>query len=83
MKILREKMIRSVYVKNPIDSIANLITRGVVGEEKYKNPRKNYRNICKSTGRSRGLIRKFKISRLVFRTLADSGKIEGIKRASW
>jgi ribosomal protein S14 len=40
------------------------------------------RNICIYTGRSRGIIRKFAISRFVFRHLADNGLINGLKRAS-
>lgn len=38
------------------------------------------RNICSVTGRTRGLIKNFKVSRLVFRNLADSGMIWGVKR---
>ena len=83
MKLIREKSIRKTYVDSPLDAVANLICRGIIGEDKKTGPRKSYRNICQMTGRSRGLIRNFKYSRLVFRSLADSGKIEGIKRASW
>jgi small subunit ribosomal protein S14 len=41
------------------------------------------RNRCSLTGRPRGFLRKFKISRLCFRELANSGKIPGIIKASW
>lgn len=41
------------------------------------------RNRCRLTGRSRGYMRMFGISRLKFRELADNGKIPGIKKASW
>jgi len=41
------------------------------------------RNRCALTGRPRGYLRKFKLSRLCFRELASSGKIPGIVRASW
>lgn len=40
-------------------------------------------NRCKITGRPRGYIRQFGISRLVFRDMALSGKIPGITKASW
>lgn len=41
------------------------------------------RNRCKFTGRSRGYLRKFKMSRLCFRELANSGIIPGVFKASW
>lgn len=41
------------------------------------------RNRCQLTGRSRGFLRKFKLSRLCFRELANSGKIPGVFKASW
>lgn len=41
------------------------------------------RNRCQLTGRGRGYMRYFKISRLMFRDLALEGKIPGVKKASW
>ncbi len=41
------------------------------------------RNRCQFTGRSRGFLRKFKMSRLCFRELANQGMIPGIVKASW
>lgn len=41
------------------------------------------RNRCIMTGRPRGYIRKFGVSRLVFREMALKGEIPGIKKASW
>jgi small subunit ribosomal protein S14 len=38
---------------------------------------------CQLTGRSRGVLRKFKISRIMLRELALAGKIPGLKKASW
>jgi small subunit ribosomal protein S14 len=40
-------------------------------------------NRCELTGRSRGVLRKFKISRIMLRELALAGKIPGLKKASW
>jgi small subunit ribosomal protein S14 len=42
-----------------------------------------FRNLCSLTGRSRGNYRKFKISRIMLRTLALQGKIPGMRKASW
>jgi len=40
-------------------------------------------NRCKLTGRPRGYIRRFGISRVTFRQMASDGKIPGITKASW
>jgi len=40
-------------------------------------------NRCQLTGRSKGVLRKFKISRIMLRELALAGKIPGLKKASW
>ncbi|WGH25763.1 MAG: 30S ribosomal protein S14 [Candidatus Shikimatogenerans bostrichidophilus] len=41
------------------------------------------KNLCKITGRTRGYIRFFGISRIEFRKLSSNGLIPGIKKASW
>lgn len=41
------------------------------------------RNRCLLTGRSRGFIRQFKISRLCFREMASNGLIPGVTKSSW
>jgi small subunit ribosomal protein S14 len=38
---------------------------------------------CQITGRSRGCLRKFKVSRIMLRELAAAGQIPGLKKASW
>lgn len=40
-------------------------------------------NRCLLTGRPRGYIRRFGISRIKFRELALQGKIPGVKKTSW
>jgi small subunit ribosomal protein S14 len=41
------------------------------------------RSRCQLTGRSRGVLKKFKLSRLCFREMANSGMIPGVVKASW
>ena len=41
------------------------------------------KNRCEMTGRPRGFIRFFGISRIAFRDMALAGKIPGVKKASW
>ena len=40
-------------------------------------------NRCKLTGRPKGYMRKFGLSRVTFREMASDGKIPGIPKASW
>ena len=40
-------------------------------------------NRCKVTGRPKGYIRQFGISRIQFREMASAGLIPGVKKASW
>jgi len=40
-------------------------------------------NRCKLTGRPRGYMRQFGISRVTFREMALGGKIPGVRKASW
>jgi small subunit ribosomal protein S14 len=40
-------------------------------------------NRCKITGRPRGYMRQFGISRVLFRQMASDGKIPGITKSSW
>lgn len=40
-------------------------------------------NRCKLTGRPKGYMRKFGISRVTFREMASNGKIPGVTKSSW
>lgn len=53
-------------------------------DELPKNSSKvRLKNRCQMTGRPRGFIRHFGISRIAFRDMALDGKIPGVKKASW
>jgi small subunit ribosomal protein S14 len=56
-----------------------------VGLQKLpRNSNKNrLRNRCQLTGRPRGYIRQFGLSRITFREMALDGKIPGITKSSW
>ncbi|WP_201715884.1 30S ribosomal protein S14 [Rossellomorea arthrocnemi] len=41
------------------------------------------KNRCELTGRPRGYLGKFKMSRIAFRELAHKGQIPGVKKSSW
>ncbi|MFQ5540779.1 MAG: 30S ribosomal protein S14 [Candidatus Paceibacteria bacterium] len=56
-------------------------------EELQKLPRNaspvRHKNRCSVSGRSRGYMRFFGLSRIQFRELARRGEIPGIKKSSW
>ncbi len=41
------------------------------------------KNRCQLTGRPRGYLRHFGVSRIMFRDMALAGKIPGVTKASW
>jgi ribosomal protein S14 len=49
-------------------------------KDNFKSQIKNY---CISTGRSRGVLRKMRVSRISFRKLGSEGLFFGLKKASW
>jgi small subunit ribosomal protein S14 len=53
-------------------------------DELPKNSSKvRLKNRCQMSGRPRGFIRHFGISRIALRDMALNGKIPGLKKASW
>ena len=83
--IARERKRRKM-VEKYADRRARLKAEGAY-EELQKLPRDaspvRLKNRCALTGRSRAYMRKFGVSRIVFREMALAGKIPGIRKASW
>lgn len=53
-------------------------------DELPKNSSKvRLKNRCQLTGRPKGYIRYFGVSRVMFREMALNGKIPGVRKASW
>jgi len=53
-------------------------------DEMPKNSSKvRLKNRCQLTGRPKGYIRYFGVSRVTFRDMALAGKIPGVRKASW
>ena len=48
-----------------------------------EDPAEALHNRCKITGRPKGYMRQFGLSRIQFREMASSGLIPGVKKASW
>lgn len=89
----RERLVKLKWDKR--QELKKKITNMNLGEEEReqarialnKMPRDSspirLRNRCQLTGRPRGYLRKFKLSRLTFREMASIGLIPGVTKASW
>ena len=69
------------------DESLSLLTRWKAVHKLAELPRDSsttrVRNRCLLTGRPRGTLRDFKMSRIKFRELASSGLLNGVRKASW
>lgn len=54
-----------------------------LGKLPRKAVRDRLKNRCNITGRPRGYLRKFGISRVTFREMALKGLIPGVRKSSW
>lgn len=89
----RERMVKNKWEKRKalkeviLDMNKNIEERLAAVDALNKLPKNSspirLRNRCQFTGRSRGFLRKFKLSRLCFREMANQGLIPGIVKASW
>jgi small subunit ribosomal protein S14 len=87
-KIVKQKWDkRQSFKKIIIDTTKPIEERLAAVDSLNKMPKNSsvvrLRNRCQFTGRSRGFLRKFKMSRLCFREMALQGLIPGIVKASW
>lgn len=84
-KVVKE-LKRQRIVAKYADKRTELIEKGDY-EALQKLPRDSsatrLHNRCAVSGRPRGYISKFGISRIVFRELAHKGQIPGLKKSSW
>ena len=65
-----------------IIATSNEAARKLQSIPKNANPIRLH-NRCKITGRPKGYIRQFGLSRIQFREMASQGLIPGVKKASW
>jgi small subunit ribosomal protein S14 len=55
---------------------------GLAGLPRNSSPSR-HKNRCAETGRSRGYMRQFGLSRIAFREHASKGEIPGVTKSSW
>ncbi|HVL79347.1 MAG TPA: 30S ribosomal protein S14 [Sphingomicrobium sp.] len=75
--------LKAVADDESLDDTERLIARLKMAElPRNANPTR-VRNRCELTGRSRGYYRKFRLSRIMLRELANKGLIPGVTKSSW
>ena len=65
------------------DETERLIARLKLAEIPRNGNPTRVRNRCQMTGRSRAYYRKFRLSRIMLRELANKGLIPGVTKSSW
>ena len=65
------------------DETERLIARLKMAELPRNGTPTRVRNRCELTGRSRAYYRKFRLSRIMLRELANKGLIPGVIKSSW
>jgi small subunit ribosomal protein S14 len=66
-----------------LDETERLIARLKMAEVPRNGNPTRIRNRCELTGRSRAYYRKFRLSRIMLRELANKGLIPGVTKSSW
>jgi small subunit ribosomal protein S14 len=75
--------LRAIADDESRDDTERLIARLKMAElPRNANPTR-VRNRCELTGRSRAYYRKFRLSRIMLRELANKGLIPGVTKSSW
>ena len=79
----KRKTLKAV-MQNPASTAEQKLAAQVALQKLPRNSaRERIRHRCSMTGRSRGNLREFGLSRMAFREMALSGLIPGVRKASW
>ncbi len=75
--------LRAIADDESRDETERLIARLKMAELPRNGNPTRVRNRCEITGRSRAYYRKFRLSRIMLRDLANKGLIPGVTKSSW
>jgi small subunit ribosomal protein S14 len=75
--------LRAIADDESRDETERLMARLKMAELPRNGNRTRVRNRCEITGRSRAYYRKFRLSRIMLRELANKGLIPGVVKSSW
>lgn len=80
-QIKREKMVAQHAAKR--EELKKAGDWSALDEMPRNSSKVRLKNRCQLTGRPKGYIRYFGLSRVIMRDMALNGKIPGLKKASW
>ena len=75
--------LKAIANDKSLDESERLMARLQMAELPRNGNPTRIRNRCELTGRSRGFYRKFRLSRIMLRELANKGLIPGVTKSSW
>ena len=75
--------LKAIANDESLDETERLVARLKMAELPRNGNPTRVRNRCELTGRSRGYYRKFRLSRIMLRELANKGLIPGVTQSSW
>jgi small subunit ribosomal protein S14 len=75
--------LKAVADDKSVDETERLMARLKMAEIPRNGNPTRVRNRCELTGRSRAYYRKFRLSRIMLRDLANKGLIPGVTKSSW
>lgn len=81
LKLRRE--LRDTAVNMKLSDEERQLARTRLNKLPKNSAKERIRNRCALTGRPRGCLRKFGLSRNMFRKLANMGQIPGVTKSSW
>lgn len=81
----REELTKILKSTDESEEVASAKWEAMMAIQKLppNSARNRQHNRCTLTGRPRGYMRQFGVSRVTFREMALIGKIPGVKKASW
>ena len=79
----RYAKLKAIAADTSLDEGERLIARLKMAEIPRNGNPTRIRNRCEMTGRPRAYYRKFRLSRIMLRNLANKGLIPGVVKSSW
>ena len=79
----KRKSLKAVIMKKDMSIEDRLKVQNKLNDLPRNSSSIRYRNRCKLTGRTRGVYRKFGLSRIKIRELSMSGDLPGVVKSSW
>ena len=79
----RRKLLKEKIMKKDLPIEERIKLQNKLNDLPRNSSSIRYRNRCKLTGRTRGVYRKFGLSRIKIRELSMSGDLPGVVKSSW